>query len=222
MISDSMSNDWRRYNDTDPMKKGSNPALVTLLLSVAAAAGYIAFRLLAPEPAEDVQPEATAPTTLTMAERLPEFALDALNGEPLSIDSWPGQPLLVNFWATWCAPCLREIPMLKAFQVEHPGVQVVGVAIDRPDPVRAFAEEMQFNYPVMVGEAEAINAAAAFGVDFVALPFTVFTAPDGRMLGVHTGEIHPEHLDNLIGVLTDLDEATIDIDTARRRLAGFL
>ena len=104
------------------------------------------------------------------AEGLPEFELQGLEGGLRSIRSWPDRALVINFWATWCAPCLREIPLLKAFQAAHAEapVQVVGIAIDQLEPVQNFAEEIAFNYPILVGEADAINAAAAFGVDFFA------------------------------------------------------
>jgi hypothetical protein len=99
-------------------------------------------------------------------------------------------------------------------------VQVVGIAVDRLDPVLSFAADMEFNYPILVGQSDAMDAAASFGVDFFALPFTVFAAADGRLLGVHTGEVHQEHLDNLLAVLDDLDGARIDMPAARARIAG--
>jgi thiol-disulfide isomerase/thioredoxin len=204
------------------MAKGINPATVTVLLSAAAAVGYLSYRLLVPESGTAPANEPPTPGEARLAERLPDFALPDLDGSPLSIASWPDTPLLINFWATWCAPCLREIPLLKDFQAEHPDVQVVGIAVDSADPVQRFAREMQFNYPIMVGEADAISAAAAFGVDVLALPFTVFTAGDGRVLAVRTGEVHAEHLQNLTAVLADLGARRIDVDTARRRLAGLM
>src|SRR5688572_32969133 len=99
----------------------SRPTLVTAALSAAAILGYLAYRGLQPEQqqapaaAESEAPAAESPTP-TMAETLPEFSLGNLAGEPQSIRSWPGKPLLINFWATWCGPCLREIPMLKELQ----------------------------------------------------------------------------------------------------------
>jgi hypothetical protein len=110
--------------------------------------------------------------------------------------------------------------MLKEFQTANADLQVVGIAIDKRDPVVTFAGDMQFNYPILMGESEAWDAAAAFGVDFYALPFTVFTAGDGSVLGVHTGELHPEHLENLRTVLTDLAASRIDLAEARKRMAG--
>jgi thiol-disulfide isomerase/thioredoxin len=154
------------------------------------------------------------------AERLPEFSLDTLAGTQQSISSWPGKPLLINFWATWCGPCLREIPMLKEYQTGQADVQVVGIAVDRRDPVLAFADQMQFNYPILIGEKGGWEAAAAFGVSVYALPFTVFTAGDGSVIGVHTGELHQEHLQELSSVVGDLRDGKIDVATARARLAG--
>lgn len=196
------------------MRKVAAPSLITLSLSAAAVLGYLGYRWYT-VPAE---PDAAAPTAL--AEQLPEFTLEGLDGQPLGLDSWPGKPLLVNFWATWCAPCLREIPMLKKFQDEHDWLQVVGVAVDSREPVLRYAEEMQFNYPIMIGQSEAMQAAASFGIEFFALPFTAFTAADGSLLGVHTGEIHIEHLENLRAVLEDLAAERIDKTAARARIAG--
>jgi thiol-disulfide isomerase/thioredoxin len=211
------------------------PALLTLVLSAAAVLGYVSYRLLLAPRAPTAASTAGPATLLTgergeteagaapagMVETLPDFTLDSLPGGPQSIGSWPGRPLLINFWATWCGPCLREIPMLKEFQAGNADLQIVGVAIDKRDDVVAFAERMQFNYPILIGEGAAgWDAAATFGVDFYAMPFTVFTAGDGSVLGVHTGELHTEHLENLTAILADLRANEIDLPEARARLAG--
>jgi thiol-disulfide isomerase/thioredoxin len=203
------------------------PALTTLLLSAVAVLGYLAYRAITPEfrgaaeqgSAAQTDPADSAQNTRALVDRLPEFTLDSLPGEPQSIGSWPGKPLLINFWATWCAPCLREIPMLKALQASDASLQVVGIALDRREEVVGFADRMQFNYPILIGQSDGWEAAAAFGVDFYALPFTVFTAADGRVLGVHTGELHQEHLDEFTAILRDLREQKTDIASARARLA---
>ncbi len=105
--------------------------------------------------------------------------------------------------------------MLKELQTRRTDVQVVGIAVDKRDAVVGFAANMQFNYPILIGESGGWDAAAAFGVNVYALPFTVFTAPNGAVLGVHTGELHPEHLDNFTAVLDDLRAGKIDVATAR-------
>jgi thiol-disulfide isomerase/thioredoxin len=128
--------------------------------------------------------------------------------------------LLINFWATWCGPCLREIPMLKELQTAQPELQVVGIAIDKADLVVGFADNMQFNYPILIGQTEAWAAAAALGVNIYALPFTVFTGGDGSILGVHTGELHAEHLDAFSTVAADLAAGEIDVAEARARIAA--
>ena len=210
------------------------PALLRLVLSAAAVLGYVGDRLLLAPPAPTAASTAGSAALLTgergeteaasappaMVETLPDFTLDSLPGGPQSIKSWPGKPLLINFWATWCGPCLREIPMLKELQAGNADLQIVGIAIDKRDDVVAFADKMQFNYPILIGESAGWDAAASFGVDFYALPFTVFTAGDGSMLGAHVGELHAEHLENLTAVLADLRAGQIALPEARARLAG--
>jgi len=205
------------------MGRPSQPTLVVLLLSVVATGGYLGYRFLAPAPAiPSAAVEEASSADRVLADSLPQIVLDNLEGAPTSIGSWPGQPMIVNFWATWCAPCLREIPMLEEFQTEHAGVQVVGIAVDRVDPVLSFAAEMDFNYPILVGQTDAMEAVAAFGIQVVALPITVFTDSAGAVLGVRTGELHAEQLENYVSVLADLEGGNLDRAEARARLARTL
>jgi len=145
--------------------------------------------------------------------------LRSMKGAPVRLSEHLGEVVIVNFWATWCGPCLREIPMLKELQASRPDLQVVGIAIDKPDLVTKFAGEQQFNYAILVGQNEAWTAASALGVNIFALPFTVFTAGDGSILGVHTGELHAEHLAAFQGVTGELEAGRIDVAEARRRIA---
>jgi thiol-disulfide isomerase/thioredoxin len=199
------------------------PVLLTAVLSAAAVLGYLTYRSLgsidAPG-ADGLDAAATGAAPPPAVETLPEFSLANLAGEQQSIRSWPGKPLLINFWATWCGPCLREIPMLKELQTAQPELQVVGIAIDKAELVVGFADNMQFNYPILIGQTEAWAAAAALGVNIYALPFTVFTGGDGSILGVHTGELHAEHLDAFSTVAADLAAGEIDVAEARARIAA--
>jgi thiol-disulfide isomerase/thioredoxin len=192
--------------------------LLTAALSAAAALGYLTYRAWSPSPPGDsetveaivdIAPDSEETAAPTTAETLPDFILGNL----------PGKPLLINFWATWCGPCLREIPMLKELQGARPDLQVVGIAIDKRDDVVEFAGRMDFNYAILIGQSEAWEAAAALGVNIYALPFTVFTGADGSILGVHTGELHAEHLERFQAVADDLAAQRIGLTEARSRLA---
>jgi thiol-disulfide isomerase/thioredoxin len=193
----------------------SRPVLLTAALSAAAVLGYLTYRGVTRDADAPARDSAAAPLAVAT---LPDFSLANLAGEQQSIRSWPGKPLLINFWATWCGPCLREIPMLKDLQAARPDLQVVGIAIDKPELVTKFAGDMQFNYAILMGQNEAWAAAGALGVNIFALPFTVFTAGDGSILGVHTGELHAEHLEAYRDTVDALAAGRIDVDEARRRI----
>ena len=146
-----------------------------------------------------------------------EFELDDLDGNKRQFSEWNGKHRIVNFWATWCAPCRREIPLLKAFQDQHGAddFQVIGIAVEFPEPVIAYAEETQFNYPILVGEQDAMAVAESSGISFIGLPFTMIVAKDGTLVGAHMGEVHQQHLDDIVRVMQQLDTAEIDVEDAR-------
>ena len=150
----------------------------------------------------------------------PAFTLPDVSGTNHDFSEWDGKNRILNFWATWCAPCRREIPLLKAFQEEQGGngFQVIGIAVDFPEPVAHYAEAVEFNYPVLVGEQDAMAVAESSGVEFVGLPFTMFVASDGELLSAFIGELHQEHLDTIVDVMTRLDRAEISKDEARNTL----
>jgi thiol-disulfide isomerase/thioredoxin len=151
---------------------------------------------------------------------LPEFFLDDLHGQSRSISEWADRPLLINFWATWCAPCLREMPMLQALQQERKDqpLEVIGIAIDRLNAVETFIKETSVTYPILVGQTEAMEAAEKFGPAFVALPFTVFTGPGGDVLYLHSGELHPEQLREILAITDQVTDGLITASEARERL----
>src|SRR5690606_6485177 len=103
-----------------------------------------------------------------------------------------------------------------------PNLTVVGIAVNTLEEARPFVDEMGIDYPILVGRTEAVNAAASFGVEFYALPFTIFTDGDGRTLGVRTGELHQEQLDHFAAVLADLEAGRLTVDTARARIAAVM
>ena len=150
------------------------------------------------------------------------FAMADLNGETREFSEYAGQHTLLNVWATWCAPCRREIPLLKAFHEqrgEH-GIQVIGLAHDRPEEVAIYAEAAEFNYPVLIGEMEILALAQASGVDMVGLPFSMIVHKDGTLMNVIMGEIHQPELERIAEVFQRLDRGDIDRSTATEELAA--
>ena len=189
-------------------------AAVVIIAIVCAIAGSLFFYNQQPEVAEPV----TAAVEPAVSEAtLVAFELDGLDGNKRQFSEWDGKHRIVNFWATWCAPCRREIPLLKAFQEQHGAddFQVIGIAVEFPEPVIAYAEETQFNYPILVGEQDAMAVAESSGISFIGLPFTMIVAKDGTLVGAHMGEVHQQHLDDIVRVMNQLDTAEIDIEDAR-------
>jgi len=154
------------------------------------------------------------------AQIYPSFKLADLEGIERDFSEWEGKHRLLNFWATWCAPCRREIPLLKAFQKEHgaDGFQVIGIAVDFPDQVADYAETAEFNYPILVGQEDAMAVAETSGVEFIGMPFTMIVAADGELINTHIGEILAPHLEHITRVLTMLGNGEIDKDSARKAL----
>jgi len=194
---------------------------LSIVAIVAAIAGSFFFYASqsdrpAPEPVIEtvtVEPVQSGPVHV-------EFELSGLDGEMRQFAEWDGTHRIINFWATWCAPCRREIPLLKAFQDEHgaDGFQVIGIAVEFPEPVIEYAKEADFNYPILVGEMDAMAVAEQSGLQFHAMPFTMIVTADGEYLNAHFGELHRPDLDQISDVLARLDAGEIDTETARKSL----
>jgi len=108
-------------------------------------------------------------------------SFERLDGTWLAMRSLRGKPLLLNFWATWCAPCVTELPLLDAFSRQHAGRwQVLGLAVDRPDPVRRFAAERALHLPLALAGMEGLELSRGLGNKLGALPFSVAFGSGGR------------------------------------------
>lgn len=167
------------------------------------------------------QPETQAPAPDASESGIfPAFTLADLEGGQHELSEWDGSYRLLNFWATWCAPCRREIPLLKRFQDEHGanGFQVIGIAVDFADAVSAYAADANFNYPVLVGQEDAMAVAETSGIEFIGLPFTMIVGADGQLLSSHIGEIFEDDLAHIVEVINLLDAGEIDRDGAREAL----
>jgi len=194
-------------------------ALVSLMAGALFMAGRIAAVKTESTAANPPQAQATAAPALETNSH-PSFSLMGLDGEMHDFDEYDGRHRLLNFWATWCAPCRREIPLLKEFQAEQgdDGILVLGIAVDIMEDVQQYAEAADFNYPILVGEMDAMAVAEQSGLQFHAMPFTMIVTADGEYLNAHFGELHRPDLDKISDVLARLDAGEIDTDTARKAL----
>lgn len=157
---------------------------VLVLCLASAAAGFGAWRWW------QVQRQAER------AQLRPDLEFRDLDGRPHQLSEWDGKLLLLNFWATWCTPCLKEIPLLVQAQREYGprGLQIVGLALDQRAPVEAFRTRLGINYPIMLGEMDIIAAMDALGDELGAFPFSVLIAPDGRILERASGDLSRDEL----------------------------
>ena len=134
------------------------------------------------------------------SERLLTSPFKDLEGESQSLERWKGQVRVVNFWATWCGPCKEEIPDFVRFKREMEGksLQVVGIALDDPDAVRAFAKQYQINYPVLLGSGQDQALTAKLGNAVQGVPFTLIVTPDGKMGAARVGRVDYATLNRMV------------------------
>ena len=155
-------------------------------------------------------------------EYLPDFTLPDLDDRQRSITEWSGRPMIVNFWATWCGPCRREMPLLQSLQEEQAdgGLQVVGVALDNLQDVRRFTEKIGVTYPNLYGEHDGTMVAESLSEDFVGLPFSAFVAPGGEILALLSGELHADFLQHVAEEMDAVASGRRSIAEARASLAA--
>ncbi len=124
-------------------------------------------------------------------QKAPDITLPDLDHKPRSLSEWRGKWLLVNFWATWCAPCMAEIPVLIAAQTQYApqGLQVLGIAMDDPEEVKKSIIEKGVNYPTLASDEAVQTAMEQLGNTLGAIPYSVLISPDGVIKTVEMGGI---------------------------------
>ncbi|MDG1462017.1 MAG: TlpA disulfide reductase family protein, partial [Gammaproteobacteria bacterium] len=150
-----------------------NPSTVIAVVAGLSAGIMLANYLLEPAETPEIVELGETPA-IASPRQLPEFTLPDLYDEPHQISEWYGRPLIINFWATWCAPCRREMPLL---QIAHEVATatdpiIIGVAVDRLDDVRSYIAESGYTYEMLIGQQDALDITELFGFDFLGLPFT--------------------------------------------------
>lgn len=126
-----------------------------------------------------------------------------LAGRPRRLLEWQGRVLLCNFWATWCAPCREEIPLLVAAKQKHDAssFEIVGIGVDSVDKIREFAVTYKINYPVLVGNAAAIELMRGLGNRGGGLPYTVVLDRSGALIQRHLGALTQRDLQRVLAGL---------------------
>ena len=117
-------------------------------------------------------------------------------GKPQSLAQWKGKPLLVNFWAPWCGPCVKEMPELSALagELKAKNVNVVGIGIDTPTNIAEFTGKYKIAYPIYIGGMDATDLSRQLGNPNGGLPYTVLIGADGKVLKTYLGTLKFDEL----------------------------
>ena len=146
--------------------------------------------------------QSTPATTGTTADATvrPAFALKDLDDKIQDIRQWDGQVLMINFWATWCPPCRKELPDFIRLQEQYAsqGFTIIGIALDTKQAVIDFTDPMGINYPLLMAEQEGIPLSKAYGNHLGVLPFTVFVDRKGNIVRRHRSDLSFELAESVI------------------------
>lgn len=166
-----------------------NTLIFIIAIVIAGGSGFAIQRYLAKNEAS--QTSVAKITTNNIGQQRPEFAMKDLDGKLRNIKEWDGKVILVNFWATWCPPCLKEMPYFVELQETYgeQGLQIIGIAIDDEEDARTFADDMGINYPIMAGELDTIDLSRRYGNRIGGLPYSVFINRKGEITDTITGEL---------------------------------
>src|SRR5688572_6751021 len=203
-----------------------------LLIVAAGAAGFLFYRARqvdtpsltaapVPQPAAPADaPLPEPPAKKPVPDTLPDITLADMDGKPTQLASFGNRPLMVNFWATWCAPCRREIPLLNKIRAERQAqnAEIVGIAVDFRDDVLKFVAKVPLRYPLLIGEEDGLAAAEAFGMG-MAFPFSVFSDSQNRILTIKIGELHEDEANFAFDRLRDIDAGVMTREAAQAAVA---
>ena len=215
-----------------PSGRGALPLFIGVL-GVAAVVGFLAHRLVQPRgeslrslPVSSKAQKDTGNSPIAQVSRkipddVPDIVLPDLEGHSHHLTDYRGKLLVINFWATWCDPCRREIPLLKSLRAEFSkdGLEIVGIAVDSSADVAKYAQAHGMAYPLLVGERGGLEAATAFGMELV-LPFSVFADRAGHVVALKVGELRPDEAHAILSGLRDLDQGRLTLRAAQARIAA--
>jgi thiol-disulfide isomerase/thioredoxin len=155
----------------------------------------ITFSLVAISAGIVAQQKGSFPNPLSET-KVPEFIMPDLADQQRNISEWHGKVIVLNFWATWCPPCLKEIPEFVELQNElgDKGLQFIGIAIEEKDPVVEFLKSTKINYPILIGSDAGISLSVKLGNVIQAVPYSVVIDRNGNIAHSHPGEFSKQQI----------------------------
>jgi thiol-disulfide isomerase/thioredoxin len=216
------------------MRNALRGTAFALMLIVAASGGFLGYRSWQAHRPDDIPATPTPTPTPTatptppaaqapppaVPDTVPDLTLPDATGQQKSLHDFLGHPLIINFWATWCAPCRREIPLLlqlrQAYRGQH--LEVVGIALDFQAAVAEYLQKTPIAYPLLIGQDQGLAAAQQFGMEPV-LPFSVFADATGRVIAVKVGELHRDEADYILGAMRRVAAGKQSLQDARAGIA---
>jgi thiol-disulfide isomerase/thioredoxin len=167
--------------------------VVFAIVAGVSAAGGVAYHLRSPDGGAAVDARG-------VVERVLAAPLADIKGGSQSIGQWRGRVLVINYWATWCAPCREEIPMFVKMQERYGerGLQFIGIAIDQPAKVAEFAAEFRVNYPLLIAGADSLELLRQAGNRAGVLPYTLVIDRKGNLVSREPGGLKEARLETLL------------------------
>lgn len=182
-------------------QRGNSKLIIGVVAGVTLVAGLFAYKYLLPVNTGGKSTEKTAIKATTMVgQQRPDFTLTDVEGAKHSVSQWDGKVMLINFWATWCPPCRREIPAFIKLQDDYrdKGLVIVGVALDNQQAAIDYVDPMGINYPILVGEVDGIALTQQYGNELGILPYSVVVDRKGVIQAIIRKEVSYEDVEKLI------------------------
>ncbi len=170
-----------------------------IVAAIGLAGGYALNQYLLDKPAAEAE-QASASAVSRQVLRRPEFVMLDTEGKPRNISEWDGQVILLNFWATWCPPCRKEMPAFVQLYEKYKdrGFTIIGVAIDEKQAVVDFIDPMGVDYPVLIGDRDGLTLTREYGNRIGVLPYTVIINRKGEIVEQIRHELSYEQTEALI------------------------
>lgn len=170
--------------------------IMAVVAMIAASAGYFAAKSMETGKAPVPESLSVPQVDELLGKKRPDFTHESIGGVPVSASDFDGRVWLVNFWATWCKPCVDEMPMLSELRSKKDGtgLEVVGIALDDADRAWKFAEELSIDYPILVGKADVVLTGRRYGNSTGLLPFSVLIDAEGIIRWTYLGALEREVL----------------------------